>query len=560
MIKNLLKKSLFVRRITRNLRLKTSQPSWSLSLEKNRSLWNSALVSRSRPRILIATSVGAHLPGTVLESLLAVALTLRKAEVHILLCDSVLPACQNCEIMATIDEKGLARCGPQKYLCRACFYYTNKMFKSLKLRVHRYSEFLSDKDIKIANQISMTTDYSKIRDYSLESLAVGEHAMAGALRFYARGNLEGNHYAEVVLRRYFKAALLTTFVAQHLLEKYQFECAVFHHGIYVPQGLIGEVCRSKNVRVVNWNPAYRKQCFIFSHNDSYHHTLMTESLDKWENIPWNQSMETELMDYLKSRWYGTKDWIWFYEKPQVDIDAITEELGIDFSKSCIGMLTNVIWDAQLHYPANIFSNMIDWVIQTIAYFEERPDLQLIIRVHPAEIRATIPSRQPIIDEIKKKFSILPKNIFIIPPESHISTYPVMAKCNAVIIYGTKTGVELTTMGIPVIVAGEAWIRNKGITIDPKTKEEYFEVLDSLPLANRMSENLVQRSYKYAYHFFFRRMIPLPQMKPTSGWPPYRIEISKFDNLLPGKTLGLDVVCDGIIKGADFVYPSEQYLI
>lgn len=560
MIKSILKKSLLARRIARNLRLKTSQPSWSLSLEKNRSLWNPALAASSRPRILIATSVGAYLPGTVLESLLAVALTLRKAEVHILLCDSVLPACQNCEVMATISEKGLARCGPQKYLCRACFYHANKMFKSIGLRVHRYSEFLSDKDMEIANQISMTTDYSRIKDYSFKSLAVGEHAMAGALRFYARGNLEGNRYVEIVLRRYFKAALLTTFVTQHLLQKYQFECAVFHHGIYVPQGLIGEVCRSKNVRVVNWNPAYRKQCFIFSHNDAYHHTLMTEPVGKWENIPWKHNMETELIDYLKSRWYGTKDWIWFHEKPQVDIDAISKELGIDFSKPCIGMLTNVVWDAQLHYPTNIFPDMIDWVIQTIAYFEKRPDLQLIIRAHPAEIRAAIPSRQPIIDEIKKKSSILPKNIFIIPPESHISTYPVMAKCNTVIIYGTKTGVELTTMGIPVIVAGEAWIRNKGITIDPKTKEEYFEVLDNLPLANRMSEDLVQRAYKYAYHFFFRRMIPLAQMKPTNGWPPYRIEISKFDNLLPGKTVGLDVVCDGIIKGRDFVYPSEQYLI
>lgn len=89
-------------------------------------------------------------------------------------------------------------------------------------------------------------------------------------------------------------------------------------------------------------------------------------------------------------------------------------------------------------------------------------------------------------------------------------------CNAVIIYGTKTGVELTSMGIPVIVAGEAWIRNKGITIDVKSKEGDIKILDQLSLSERMNNKLIERARKYAYHFFFRRMIPLPQMKPTDG--------------------------------------------
>jgi hypothetical protein len=434
------------------------------------------------------------------------------------------------------------------------------MFQSLGIRVHRYSEFLTDKDMEIADQISATIDSSEIKDYSHDDIAIGEHAMAGALRFYAKGTLEGDRYRETVLKRYFKSALLTASVIQHLLGKYQFDCAIFHHGIYVPQGIVGEVCRAKNVRVVNWNPAYRKHCFIFSHGDTYHHTLMSEPVDKWDNIPWNEEMENELLDYLKSRWYGTKDWIWFHEKPEFELQKIVHRTGIDFLKPCIGMLTNVIWDAQLHYPANIFPNMISWIIQTISYFEKRPELQLIIRVHPAEIRGGIPSRQPVINEIKKRFPFLPKNIFIIPPDSYISTYAVMEKCNSVIIYGTKTGVELTSMGIPVIVAGEAWIRNKGITIDPKTQEEYFEVLDKLPFPDRMSNELVHRAYKYAYHFFFHRMIPLEFIEKSERKVeglPYKISLKDIESLSVHKSKGLDVICESILQGSDFIYPYEQ---
>ena len=160
-----------------------------------------------------------------------------------------------------------------------------------------------------------------------------------------------------------------------------------------------------------------------------------------------------------------------------------------------------MWDAQLHYRANAFKNMLDWVLATIEYFKKRPNLQLLIRIHPAEIRGGIVSRQPIEKEIRNAFPDLPSNIFIIPAESQVSTYAAMSQCNACIIYGTKTGVELSSMGIPVIVAGEAWIRNKGITIDASSPGEYFKILDQLPLKDRLDEITRKKARMYAYHFF-----------------------------------------------------------
>lgn len=554
-----IKKSLHVKRLVRHWRLMKFQPSWDLLSGKNYLQWNSALKSRSGPKILIATSVGAHLPGTILESFLSVALTLRKADVHVLLCDKVLPACLDCVLGATIDEKMLAQSGPQKYMCESCFKYSNRMFRSLGIKVHLYSEYLKPEDVEQVEKIASSLEIENIKDYKLNGIAVGEHALAGTLRFYARGELEGEKFVEENLRRYFKAALLTTFVLENLLKEHQFECAVFHHGIYVPQGLIGEVCRARNVRVVNWNPAYRKKCFIFSHGDTYHHTLMDEPVSKWENMTWTSEHESQVMEYLKSRWKGSRDWIWFHEKPKEDISDISCELGVDFDKPSIGLLTNVFWDAQLHYPTNAFSNMLEWLIETIRYFVTRPEIQLLIRIHPAEVRGAIPSRQPIIQEISKAFPELPKNIVVIPPESQISTYATMSMCNAAIIYGTKTGVELTSTGMPVVVAGEAWIRNKGLTLDAKTKEDYFKILNTLPFDKGMDEDKINRARKYAFHFFFRRMIYLDNIGMKKGWPPYRIEFNDIDEIMPQKSMGLDVVCDGILNGSDFIFPAEKIL-
>ena len=557
--RDLLKRSARLRLLVRRLRAEAyAFPRWRPILDASRDVWETARAARRNgPPVLIATGVGGHPYAVILESLLGVALTLRGADVRFLLCDSALPACELAEYTWFPDVGRFARHGPQAGLCGVCFAPARTALEPLGLPVHRYSDFLTAEDRGTIDRLAGDVATSDIEGFKLDGLAVGEHARAGALRFYARGDIADERHAEAVLRRYFRAALITTCALRRLLTSEAVRTAVFQHGIYVPQGLVGEVCRERGVRVVNWNVAYRRQRFIFSHGDTYHHTMMSEPVDLWDRLEVTPALNDDVMDYLESRRKGSRDWIWFHERPLEDIDAIAQELGVDFSRPWVGMLTNVFWDAQLHYHANAFPTMLDWVVDTIDYFVKRPELILIVRIHPAELRGTLPSRQPLLDEIRRRFPQLPENIRLIPPESQISTYAAMSQCNAVVIYGTKTGVELAARGIPVIVAGEAWIRGKGISLDASTRADYFDLLDRLPLTATLDPATVERARRYAYHFFFRRMIPVEAVTPRKGWLPYELGISSVEECLPGRSAGLDVICDGILNGTEFVYPEEQ---
>lgn len=532
-------------------------PYWPAILQRDRRMWERALKqARNGPRVLIPSSLGGHAPSLIVESTLAVALTLRGANVQLLLCDGALAGCQQALSSESQTVEAFVEQGPVR-ICRWCFPAADEMLNSLGLPVLKYSDYLAPQTQAKALEIANELEPDAIPDFQFDGVAVGEQALAGALRYFARGDLGHDELQVQVLRRYLRAALQTLFVTRTILTQQEIQIACFNHGIYVPQGIIAEVARQMNVRVVNWTVGYRKRRFIFSHRETYHHALMSEPTRNWENIAWSPALETKTLDYLKSRAQGTRDWIWFHEKPEEQLSSIAAELGVDFTRPCVGLLTNVMWDAQLHYPANAFPNMRDWIVRTIAYFATRPDLQLIIRIHPAEIRGTVPTQQPILAEIQNAFPEIPPNVKIIPPESPISTYAVMLQCDTVLIYGTKTGVELTSMGIPVIAAGEAWIRNKGITRDAKTDQEYFQFLDELPLGKRLDDKTRERALKYAYHFFFRRMIPLEMFAPAQGWPFYNLEIQSLHELMPGASTGLDLVCDGILHGTEFVYPAEN---
>lgn len=510
-------------------------------------------------RVLIATSVGAYLPGMAGEGLLGAALARRGNDVHYLLCDEILPACLDCELRLEANLARFAARGPKDRHCASCFPPGLANYSKIGASMHRYSDWLRARDIEDAEALVDGLPQASWGDLTIDGVHVGDHAKAGLLRFLARGTLAGSADETTVLRRYMIAGMLTLRIAQRLLREEKFDVVVLHHGIYIPQGIIAEVARTMGVRVVTWNVGYRRNCLLFSHDETYHHAMMDEPVSAWRQMRWGDQHERFIEDYLKSRWYGTNDWIWFHDRPTFDLKPFAALTGFDPMRPAIGLLTNVFWDAQLHYPRNVFHNMLEWIFETVDYFSKRPELQLLIRVHPAEIRGTVPARERVADALMARYATLPPNIILVGPDNNISTYPLMEACDSVIIYGTKTGVELTSMGIPVIVAGEAWIKNKGLTLDPATREEYLALLDTLPLRRRMDPEQVALARRYAFHFFFRRMIPVPFLKPGTGLSPIDVELDDLDKLAEGADRGLDVICRGILEGSPFIYPQEDLL-
>lgn len=541
-----------LRRIART----SGHADWPALIGADAPAWEAARAAADGPKIAIATGIGGHLGLAGLDSTLAVALTLRGARVRTLLCDETLPACQMAEAGLYPRLDRFAALGPSE-LCGHCHKPAAAALAKTGLPVDGYGDRLTAAHREEAATLARETPADAIGALTVDGYPVGETALSGALRFFARGDLATEPTGEAVLRRYLEAAVLTFRAVESLVREEGIDIVVTHHGIYVPQGAARLGAQAAGARVVTWNPAYRRHCFLFSHDDTYHHTLMQEPTASWEAMDLTDAQEAEIVAYLRSRWTGSNDWIWFHETPQFDTARIVADLGLDPEKPTLGLLTNVVWDAQLHYPANAYTSMLDWVADTIREIGARSDVQLAIRVHPAEIRGNPPSRQRMADEIARLFPSLPKNVFLVGPESSVSTYALLDLCDTALIYGTKMGVELTAMGIPTLVAGEAWIRNKGLAQEADSPEHYRRLLADLPRRTRLDAETVRRARRYAYHFFFRRMIPLPFMEATGGWPPYRPRVTGLADLRPGAHAGLDTICNGILNRAPFVYPAER---
>jgi len=341
-------------------------------------------------------------------------------------------------------------------------------------------------------------------------------------------------------------------ISKEIISRLKPDTVVMHHGIYCTTGIFAEYAKKQGVHIVIFTPAYRKNTYLFTHNETYHKTLQDETAGNWGQLSLSDEHNKDLDEYLNSRRWGSQDFVTYHPNPLENKEKIIKLLGLDESKKTIGLFTNLSWDGQVVFHNTAFENMTEWIMETISYFIKRPDLQLIVRIHPAEVKGAVETQHKLYPQILQKFTCLPGNIKIIDSQSDISTYTLSNLVDAAIVYTTKVGLEFAIKGVPVIVAGEAFYRGKGFTYDTNSKSEYFGLLNNLASLKKNQPQLIAKARQYAYYYFFRRFIPVDFTNNRTWNNVSTLKIKSLNELLPGRNKYLDLICSGILEKGPFV--------
>jgi hypothetical protein len=171
--------------------------------------------------------------------------------------------------------------------------------------------------------------------------------------------------------------------------------------------------------------------------------------------------------------------------------------------------TNVLGDTATLGLTVFSKSMTEWLQRVVLFLAGRSEVQVVIRIHPAETWTVGPSVAEIIDQVLPD---LPSHIHMIGSREEINTYDLMEIADLVLVYTTSVGLEMATRGIPVLVSGRAHYRNKGFTIDADSWDEYFDKLKAIlkdSRAFRLSPAQVEQAWNYAYIFFKEYPRPFP---------------------------------------------------
>jgi hypothetical protein len=346
---------------------------------------------------------------------------------------------------------------------------------------------------------------------------------SASLRFLGKSYLQkDNNYEKKVYLEYYNSSQKFLFGFLKVIDNNNIDLILDHQGIYSPHGIISLIANQKKIPYYSWTQGYRKRSIIITKNSNIHKFFA--NLNNWSNFEFTTKSKNKINRYLDDRITGKNDWVKFQSNTKNEADK-----PFDNDNPTFFLPLNVSWDAQLHFPKNIFKDIEDFLFFTLDFFIKNKNKNLLIRGHPGELLSQVPSNEFIIDIIKRKYLSLPKNIKVISSYDNINSFSLAKLSDVAIVYASKMSIELAAKGMPVICCGEAWIKSKGITFDPISKNEYEDLLNSdVEWLKDLAKNKKNLALKFAYYYFFRKTVEISSIK-KNLLPKYIANISNITN-------------------------------
>ena len=426
------------------------------------------------------------------------------------------------------------------------YYALGKYFyKANKLRFHLLSKQNPYKNEAEIKEIIKSIPTKELEEFEYKKIKIGSYAVASSIRKYlAPFPLWDDPKFEKWVRDFIFTGCIIADGFEHLLDTEKPDKIVMSHAIYISWGVIFDVARHKGYDVDVYNSSYRKNT-IRVYKNVPGAPFPEAEWPAFENVELN-SKELKLLDgYIESRTDQKDDQISLFSGDS-DYSVVDEFIKRGKAKgakiTCI--FSNISWDAYAFANDCPFETMENWLIETVEYLKESPNIFAIVKAHPAEIFHKVPEDFRVKNSVPKD---LPENILFVDEHANIKPFCLYDRIDFGIIHLSTVCIEMALKNIPVLTSGaESHYSNKNFTIDPKSKEEYFKTLDALGESTYGFKPDINSARKYMYYRFFREAIPFEALEIQNG--KYTIPkgyINKFK--------GIEIMAEGFVNNKRFIF-------
>jgi hypothetical protein len=323
------------------------------------------------------------------------------------------------------------------------------------------------------------------------------------------------------------------------LERTRPETVIVPNGSILEFAIFYHVARYLGLRVVTYEFDEPRERIRLALNDEVMREDTTKLWEAHAGVHLRSEQKEKIKGLIQAR-RGGDAWgefeVRFQGRPPQGQERLRATLGLD-SRPIVLIAPNVFGDSATLGRQVFSAGLSSWVERTVAHFLDRPEVQVVIRVHPSEAKLSYGSF--ISELIKSRFPTLPKHVTLVEAVDPVNTYDLIEIADLGLVYTTTVGLEMSLSGVPVIVSGVTHYRGKGFTLDPHSWDEYFRLIDRViadPGAYRLTEEKLRAAWQYAYRFFFEFTLPFPWhllyfWEDVEKWPLERVlsqaEICRF---------------------------------
>ena len=514
-------------------------PKWLKSLDNISDIIKTSNINKKKKlKILFGPSFSIQESNIALDRVIATKLEYMGCEVVPMYCDGIQDT--ECNVWGG-DWKDNQNF---KTVCKRCQLSSQKMWKSHKNSLVKLSEFIDLKKRKREIEKSLDRlNLERLVNFVDDGINYGQLAKDILVNSKLVASEKLVSKASSLMKSHIKNLILLKESYTQVIKQLRPDRVISNDSYYGMWKVLEIICIKNSIPFYSQYPITLDR-MVIKHNGSAVDFDFYDSWQKFCKKSLTQSEEKQIDNWLK----GKRSFQLDTTRPDKNTAKDPALSMIDTGKPTIVIAANVIWDLSALNKQIIFSDMINWINETIEWFDSKTEFQLIIKPHPGEVIKGMPKTNETVEYgIYSRYTKLPDNVHLLKPDTHLSSNEIMKKFNVrgVAVHTTTVGFEYPIYGIPSITTARSPYRGLGFTIDPIYKKDYFKSLNLLlsnpkKKVNKSKIKLAKKFIKfYQFHYFSKLNI-------FQGLP---VEFADdFENKILNGDGPLDYICKKIIDG------------
>jgi len=456
-------------------------------------------IQRKQLRVLTGPSFAIYPPSFAMDRALSLALRLKGVEVIPMYCDSI----QHVECNFLGGEWG----GKEHFSknCENCKKRSEQLWQHNPNKPIPLSRYLSNADIEQIAAIVSVLGFDEALSFKKDGIEYGALAKDILVNNYLVATPALIEHHEYLIKMHLQNLLMVSLTYERILDEQKPDRVVSNDSYYGMWAILEQHCKARAIPYYSHWPVTKNRV-AFAHNDAAMNLDFTKLWPNFSKIALTAADEEKIEKWLTGERGLVIDTTKLagHESDEPVLNTI------DPHRPTLVLAANVIWDLAALNKQILFKDMIEWIIETIEWFHQNKDFQLIIRPHPAETSPQIPrTRETVAAAIKLSGVQLPGNVFLLKPDAKVTFNELVAKFNVrgVAVHTTTVGFECPARGLPVVTTAKSPYRGFGFTIDPSSKQEYFLCIRDLLTGDRKSvtdssRELARKFIKfYQFHYY-----------------------------------------------------------
>lgn len=350
---------------------------------------------------------------------------------------------------------------------------------------------------------------------------------------------------------YLYSGLLAATSFSRLLEEEKPDFMLLFNGRMGPMRTALELGKRQGVRAL-----VEERGFVPGHLTLFENThcidgrALAAAWKKWADVPLSGEEIEALGRFLEARWRGQKESISYIISAE-DAEETRAALRLDPERPVWALFTSNLDETVANGLADgVFESHDAWILASVAFARRRPDIQLVIRVHPnSGSRRSFSRNEQELAFYDALGRGLPGNVTLVRSDDALNSYNLAAIADVGLTWHSTIGLEMAALGKPVIRCGSPEINVHPFLPAPAEVEDFDRILDTLAAGRGPEPLLLARAaWRFAYLAYFRESFAFPLVK-QSDWYMGDMNFESLDSLAPGRDAMLDRICEHVMRGA-----------